>query len=50
VVSALEGEQELAIIGYALKPLDIVLVKSGAVYGTENFTDQGCGMGAEATL
>lgn len=50
VVSALEVEQELTRIGYALKPLDIVLVQSGAVYGTENFTDQGCGMGAEATL
>ena len=27
-----------------------MLVQSGAVYGTDNFTDQGCGMGAEATL
>jgi kynurenine formamidase len=33
-----------------LQPLDIVLVQSGAIYGTDNFTDQGCGMGAEATL
>jgi kynurenine formamidase len=33
-----------------LNPLDIVLVQSGAVYGTPNFTDQGVGMGAEATL
>jgi kynurenine formamidase len=25
-------------------------VQSGAVYGTDNFTDQGVGLGAEATL
>ncbi|MFN3517606.1 MAG: cyclase family protein [Novosphingobium sp.] len=50
VVSAAEVEAELARIGYELKPLDIVLVQSGAVYGTENFTDQGVGLGAEATL
>lgn len=50
VVSAVEVEAELARIGYALQPLDIVLVQSGAVYGTDNFTDQGVGLGAEATL
>lgn len=50
VVSGAEVEAELARIGHALQPLDIVLVQSGAVYGTDNFTDQGCGMGAEATL
>ena len=50
VVSANELESELARIGYDLQPLDIVLVQSGAVYGTENFPDQGVGMGAEATL
>ena len=50
VVGAAEVEAELARIGHALQPLDIVLVQSGAVYGTDNFTDQGCGMGAEATL
>ena len=43
-------EAELARIGHDLRPFDIVLVQSGAVYGTDNFTDQGCGMGAEATL
>ncbi len=50
VVSAAEVKAELARIGHVLRPLDIVLVQSGAVYGTENFIDQGCGMGAEATL
>ncbi|HVR91659.1 MAG TPA: cyclase family protein [Novosphingobium sp.] len=50
VVSAAEVEAELARIGYALQPLDIVLIQSGAVYGTDNFTDQGVGLGAEATL
>jgi kynurenine formamidase len=50
VVTAQEVENELERIGYTLQPNDIVLVQSGAVYGTDNFTDQGCGMGAEATL
>ena len=50
VVSAAEVEVELKRIGYTLQPRDIVLVQSGAVYGTDNFTDQGVGMGAEATL
>lgn len=50
VISAAEVETELKRIGYVLQPRDIVLVQSGAVYGTENFTDQGVGMGAEATL
>ena len=50
LVSAAEIVAELARIGHDLQPLDIVLVQSGAVYGTENFVDQGCGMGADATL
>lgn len=50
VVSAAELEEAFQKIGYALQPLDIVLIHSGAVYGTENFTDQGVGLGAEATL
>ena len=50
VVSAAQVEAELARIGYTLQPLDIVLIQSGAVYGTDNFTDQGVGLGAEATL
>lgn len=50
VVSAAQVEAELDRIGHTLQPLDIVLVRSGAVYGTENFIDQGVGLGAEATL
>ncbi|MGB5077959.1 MAG: cyclase family protein [Sphingorhabdus sp.] len=50
LVSAAEVDAELKRIGYSLQPFDIVLIQSGAVYGTENFIDQGCGMGAEATL
>ena len=50
VVSADEVEAELARICHILQPLDIVVVQSGAIYGTDNFIDQGCGMGAEATL
>jgi kynurenine formamidase len=43
-------QQACERIGHPLQPLDIVLVQSGAVYGTPSFTDQGVGMGAEATL
>src|SRR3546814_6690023 len=50
LVSGAEVGAELARIGHDLQPLDIVLVQSGAIYGTDNLTDQGCGMGAEATL
>ncbi len=50
VVSAAQVEAELTRIGHVLQPLDIVLIQSGAVYGTDNFTDQGVGLGAEATL
>jgi len=50
VVSAAEVEQAFKAIGYDLQPLDIVLIQSGAVYGSANFTDQGVGLGAEATL
>lgn len=50
VVGAAEVEAELARIGHDLQPLDIVLVQSGAIYGSDNFVDQGVGMGAEATL
>lgn len=50
VVTAAEVAAELDRIGYMLQPRDIVLVQSGAKYGTDNFTDQGVGMGAEATL
>ena len=39
-------------IGYNLKPLDIVLMKTaaGAAYGDPSFLNKGCGMGREATL
>jgi kynurenine formamidase len=50
VISSAEVEAELKRISYTLQPREIVLVQSGAVYGTDNFTDQGVGMGAEATL
>jgi kynurenine formamidase len=49
VVNAAEVDAELERIGHTLQPLDIVLVQSGAVYGTPDFVDQGCGMGADAT-
>jgi len=52
VVSAAEVEAELARIGHALKPLDIVVVNTsaGAAYGQDDYVDRGCGMGREATL
>jgi len=52
VVAAAEVEAELARIGHALAPLDIVLVntRAGALYGQEGYLDAGCGMGREATL
>jgi kynurenine formamidase len=50
VIGAAEVEAELKRISYTLQPRDIVLVQSGALYGTDYFTDQGVGMGAEATL
>ncbi|MEM6493787.1 MAG: cyclase family protein [Pseudomonadota bacterium] len=50
VVNAMELEEALAAINYKLQSLDIVLIQSGAVYGTDNFIDQGVGLGAEATL
>ncbi len=50
VVTAAELEEAFENIRYDLQPLDIVLIQSGAEYGTDNFTDQGVGLGAEATL
>lgn len=52
VVSAAEVEAELARIGHALRPLDIVLVntRAGSRYGQEDYVEAGCGMGREATL
>ena len=52
VVSAAEVEAELARIGHALRPLDIVVVNTsaGARYGEADYVSSGCGMGREATL
>jgi kynurenine formamidase len=50
VVSKKDVNEALDSSEIQLNPLDIVLVQSGAVYGTPNFTDQGVGLGAEATL
>lgn len=52
VVSAAEIEAELARIGHALSPGDIVLVNTaaGEAYGKPDYVSRGCGMGREATL
>jgi kynurenine formamidase len=52
VVGAAEIEAELARIGHALRPLDIVLVntRAGMRYGQPDYVDSGCGMGYEATM
>ena len=52
VASAADVEAELARIGHELRPLDIVVVNTGAgaKYGSADYVPSGCGMGAEATL
>src|SRR5580692_846252 len=52
VVTAADVEQELARIGHALKPLEIVVVntRAGLAYGQRDYVAAGCGMGREATL
>jgi kynurenine formamidase len=52
VCTADDVKRELDRVGYALKPLDIVLVNTaaGTAYGRPDFLDTGCGMGREATL
>jgi kynurenine formamidase len=52
VVTAADIETELARIGHALEPLDIVLVntRAGMALGDPNFVNLGCGMGYEATM
>lgn len=52
VVTAAEVEAELARIGHELRPLDIVLVNTGAgaALGQPDFLGRGCGMGYEATM
>lgn len=45
-------DAELARIGHALQPLDIVLVNTsaGKAYGRPDYLAKGCGMGRDATL
>ncbi|HEX4262262.1 MAG TPA: cyclase family protein [Acetobacteraceae bacterium] len=52
VVQPAEVEAEIARIGHALRPLEIVLVNTsaGARYGEADYIDAGCGMGRAATL
>jgi kynurenine formamidase len=52
VVNAMEMDAEFERIGYALQPLDIVLVNTsaGEAYGRSDYLDRGCGLGREATL
>lgn len=52
VVRATDVEAELARIGYALQPMDIVVVNTaaGGALGNPNFVNVGCGMGYEATM
>lgn len=52
VATAADVEKELARIGHALQPLDIVVVNTaaGARYGHDDYLPTGCGMGREATL
>ena len=52
VVTAAEVEAELARIGHALRPRDIVLVntRAGTRYGEADYLASGCGMGRGATL
>ncbi|MBB3020481.1 kynurenine formamidase [Microvirga lupini] len=52
VVTAAEIEAELARIGHALQPYDIVVVNTaaGSHYGQSDYVSSGCGVGREATL
>lgn len=51
-VTADEVAAEMARIGHALQPLDIVVVNTaaGAAYGRDDYIHRGCGMGRAATL
>ena len=51
-VTAADVEAELSRIGYELKPLDIVLVRSGAPrnWGKAEYLVSGCGMTRQSTL
>jgi kynurenine formamidase len=52
VLGAADIDAELARIGYAVQPLDIVLVNTsaGRAYGRPDYVSTGCGMGYEATM
>jgi len=52
LVTPADIDAELARIGHELQPLDIVLMNTSAAaaYGRDDYIDQGCGMGREATL
>lgn len=52
VVTAGDVDKELERIGYAIRPLDIVLINTAAAarYGQADYWETGCGMGREATL
>jgi kynurenine formamidase len=51
-ITADDVQQELDRIGYTLKPLDIVLIQTGAddAWGTEKYLTRGAGMDRESTL
>lgn len=52
LVKAADFEEYFKKINYSLKPLDIVLVNTGAAqyWGKPEYMGKGCGMGREATL
>lgn len=52
VVTGEDVEKELARIGHALSPLEIVVVntRAGSRYGHDDYVNAGCGMGYEATM
>jgi len=52
VVQPRDVEAELARIGHALRPLEIVMIntRAGALYGDPVYVSSGCGMGYEATM
>ena len=51
-ITVMDVENELERIAYALKPMDIVLVRTGAdeAWGTEQYLVKGAGMDRESTL
>ncbi len=51
-ITARDVEEELRRIGYAIKPLDIVLIRTGAAaaWGTPQYLVKGAGMTKESTL